>query len=222
MTRPLLAARLTLACASVLVACAAAQAQQLYRWIDEKGRVNITDTPPPASAKSVQTQKPPPAPAGPAPVPFELAAAMKDFPVSLYTSPSCKEPCAAARAALNRRAVPFTEVQVWNEATNEQLKKVSGATEVPTLLVGRSVHRGFEQGAYDALLDSARYPRAGLLPPRAQAAPAPPEGYVAASEADQPLKAEPVKPESAAEEAPKGPYAPGAPPQRATRPVQKK
>ena len=47
-----LPARLTLACVSVFLACAAAQAQQLYRWTDEKGRVHITDTPPPASAKS--------------------------------------------------------------------------------------------------------------------------------------------------------------------------
>jgi glutaredoxin len=216
------AARLTLACVSVFLACAAAQAQQLYRWTDEKGRVHITDTPPPASAKSVATQKPQAGPAADGQVPFELAVAMKDFPVSLYTSPNCKEPCAAARAALNKRAVPFTEVQVWNEETNEQLKKASGGNEVPTLVVGRSVHRGFEAEAYDMLLDSARYPRAGLLPPRAQAAPPPPEGYVPPSERGEPLKAKPVKPAPPEEEAPKGPYAPGAPPQRLTRPVQKK
>jgi glutaredoxin len=215
MKRPLLAAVLVLA-------CAAAQAQQLYRWTDEKGRVHITDTPPPASAKAVQKQKPPSAASDAGQLPFELATATKDFPVSLYTSPNCKEPCASARTALNQRGVPFTEIQVWNEETNEQLKKVSGATEVPTLVVGRSVHRGFEQGAYDALLDSARYPRAGLLPPRAQAAPPPPEGYVQPSERGEPLKAEPVKPAAVEEEAPKGPYAPGAPPQRVTRPIQKK
>lgn len=215
MTRPVLAAVLLLACATL-------QAQQLYRWTDEKGRVHITDTPPPASAKAVRTQKPPPGPADGGPVPFELAVAMKEFPVSLYTSPNCKEPCAAARAALNRRAVPFTEIQVWNEETNEQLKKASGGNEVPTLVVGRSVHRGFEQESYDMLLDSARYPRAGLLPPRAQAAPQPPEGYVPPAERE-PLTAEPVKPEPPAEEeAPTGPYAPGAPPQRLIRPVQKK
>lgn len=212
----------TLLAAVLVLACVAAQAQQLYRWTDEKGRVHITDTPPPASAKSVRTQKPAPGPADGGPVPFELTVAMRDFPVSLYTSPNCKEPCAAARTVLNQRAVPFTEIQVWNEETNEQLKKVSGGNDVPTLVVGRSVHRGFEQEAYDMLLDSARYPRAGLLPPRAQAAPVPPEGYVPPSERGEPLKAEPVKPAAVEEEAPKGPYAPGAPPQRVTRPVQKK
>jgi glutaredoxin len=85
--------------------------------------------------------------------------------------------CAAGKsgAALNRRSVPFKEVQVSDEPTNEELKRVSGGNDVPTLVVGRSVHRGFEQGAYDALLDSARYPKAGLLPPRAEAQPAKPQ-----------------------------------------------
>ncbi|MGQ0546172.1 MAG: DUF4124 domain-containing protein [Betaproteobacteria bacterium] len=198
----------------LVLAAAAAAAQQLYRWTDEQGRVHITDTPPPPSARGVQKKayQSGAAASDGAPAPYELAVAMKDYPVTLYTSPICKEPCAAARAALNRRGVPFKEVQVWEETSNEELKKVSGSNQVPTLLVGRSVHKGFDQAAYDALLDSARYPRAGILPPRAQAAPALPEGYVPPGERAEPPKAEPVKPE--AEEQPSGPYAPGAPPQK--------
>jgi glutaredoxin len=201
----------------------AAHAQQLYRWTDEKGRVHITDTPPPAAAKGVQKKAAVTGGADPGQMPFELAVAVKEFPVVLYTSPICKEPCAAARAMLNRRAVPFKEVQVWNEETNEELKKVSGNTEVPTLLVGRSVQRGFSQETYDALLDSARYPKAGLLPARAQAAPPPPDGYIPQSERAEAPKAEPVKPAAEEAPAPRGPYSPGAPVQRATpRPAQQK
>ena len=193
-----------------LLIAGAAQAQQLYRWTDEKGRVHITDTPPPASARNVQRKKP----AGnvtesPQP-PYELAQAMKEFPVVLYTSPVCKEQCAMARQALNKRGVPFKEVQVWEPQSNEELKQATGSSEVPALLVGRSVHKGFEQGAYDALLDSARYPRAGILPPRVQAAPKEPEGYVAPAEREAP-KAEPVKPEPE-QSKPAGPYSPGSPP----------
>jgi glutaredoxin len=195
-----------------MLAAATAAAQQLYRWTDEKGRVHITDTPPPPSAKGVQKKAY--QSGGTAtesgPTPYELSAAMKEYPVTLYTSPVCKEPCAEARAALNKRGVPFKEVQVWEAAGNEELQKVSGANQVPTLVVGRSVHKGFDQAAYDALLDSARYPRAGILPARAQAAPALPEGYIPPGER---AKAEPVKPE-AEEPPPPGPYAPGAPPQR--------
>jgi glutaredoxin len=190
---------------------AAASAQQLYRWTDDKGRVHITDTPPPPSAKDVQKKKAAAAPSiGKTEQPsFELALAMKEYPVVLYTAPMCKEPCASARDALNRRAVPFREVQVWDVASNELLKRISGNNQVPTLVVGASVQQGYEQGAYDALLDSARYPKAGTLPPRAQAAPPVPDGY---SPPDaEPLKAEPLKSEPAK---PSGPYAPGAPPQR--------
>ena len=176
------------------IAASAAWAQQIYRWTDDKGRVHITDTLLPL---------------------FPLAQAMKDFPVTLYTSPICKEPCAQARDALNRRGVPFKEVQVWEDQTNEELKKVSGSNEVPTLVVGRSVQKGFEQSTYDALLDSARYPKAGLLSPRTQAAPAAPEGYLPPSERQAPAQAEPVKPEP--EEKASGPYAPGAPPQRSQK-----
>src|SRR5688572_8581089 len=162
----------------LLVFASAAVAQQLYRWTDESGRVHITDTPPPASARGVQRAGPA-APSGAAEPqqPYEVSLAAKDYPVTLYTSPSCKGSCDAARALLNKRAVPFREVQVWDERSNEELKRVSGANDVPTLVVGRSVHRGYEPTAYQALLDSARYPRTGLLPPRSQPAPPPPEGY---------------------------------------------
>ena len=141
--------------------------------------------------------------------PFELAQAVRDFPVTLYTSPNCKEPCATARELLNKRSVPFKEVQVWEEKTNEELKRVSGGSDVPTLVVGRSVHRGLEPESWHALLDSARYPRAGLLPPRAQGAPATPEGYSDERSAKPPA-AQPVKPEPEAP-APTGPYAPKPP-----------
>jgi glutaredoxin len=193
---------------SILILSASAARAELYRWTDEKGRVHVTDTPPPASARSVERQKPIANVGQGGQLPYGLAEAMKNFPVVLYTSPNCKEGCELARSALNSRGVPFREVQVWDEQTNEALKKATGASQVPTLMVGRSVHQGFEQGAYDALLDSARYPKAGAVPRRNQGAPQLPEGYAEAER--QASKAEPVKPQ-ADEPKPTGPYAPGAP-----------
>jgi glutaredoxin len=190
-----------------LVFASAAAAQQLYRWTDEKGRVHITDTPPPASARGVQSAGSSGAASGAAESqqPYELTLAVKDYPVTLYTSPGCKGPCDAARALLNKRAVPFKEVQVWDEPSNEELKRVSGANDVPTLVVGRSVHRGYEPTAYQALLDSGRYPRTGLLPPRSQAAPAAPEGYDSVAKPS----ASSAAPER--ETPARGPYAPRPP-----------
>jgi glutaredoxin len=201
----------TLLAAALAAGAAAVSAQQLYRWTDENGRVHVTDTPPPPSAKGVQKRKPAAVStdkaASPQQQPYELAQAMKDYPVTLYTSPICKEPCADARAALNKRGVPFKEVQVWEEDSNNELKRVTGGSQVPALVVGLSVHKGFQQEAFDALLDSARYPRAGILPARNQAAPKPPEEYVP-PEQRQAQQAEPVKPAPAEEAPPAGPYAP--------------
>ena len=207
MTRARCVAALLLLAPAVLLA-GTAQAQQLYRWTDSAGRTHVTDTPPPADARGVANLKPRTSVVETSQPSYELAAAMRDFPVVLYTAPSCQEACARAREALNKRGVPFREVQVWDEPTNEELKKVSGSNEVPTLLVGRSVNKGFQQEAYDALLDSARYPQAGVAAPRAQAAPPPPEGYDAASGGSQ--KAEPVAPQAAEPQAPLGPYSPGS------------
>ena len=202
-------ARLVVALVVAGGACAAV-AQQFYRWTDEQGRTHVTDTPPPPGAKDVRRVKPGAGPAkAPAqgPMPLALQNAMKDYPVTLYSSPNCDDPCASARDLLNRRGVPFSEVQVWEEQGNEELKRLSGKNQVPALKVGASVQSGFERSAYEALLDSAGYPRAGVLPARAQAAPGRPEGYVPPGEREVP-KAAPVTPEASE---PTGPYAPGAP-----------
>jgi glutaredoxin len=153
------------------VMAASAGAQELYRWTDERGRVHITDTPPPPSATNVELKRAAAVSAVESQPPYELTQAMRDFPVTLYTSPNCDEPCSAARELLNRRAIPFKEVQVADEASSAELLRISGAEQAPTLVVGRSVQRGYAQAAYEELLDAARYPRAGLLPPRAQTAP---------------------------------------------------
>ena len=169
---------------------------QAYRWVDEKGRVQLGDAPP-ANAKSVRkteanadARTAAPAEAAAQPVPFEVQQAQKNFPVTLYTAPICKQPCEMARAALNKRGVPFTEVQVWNPETLEQLKTKAGSDNVPALVVGRSAQSGFEQSRYDGLLDSAGYPKLGAAPARSQRAPAPPEGY------EPPPRAEPVQTEA--------------------------
>lgn len=162
-----------LAALLLLIASLGAGAQQ-YRWTDDKGRTQYSDRPPPATAKNVQKTE-----ARGSVVESlsttALARAVKEAPVTLYSSPTCKENCAIVRDALNKRGVPFKEVQVWDQATNEELKKVSGGNGVPVVLVGARVYKGFEQGAFDALLDSAQYPKAGTVPVLTQAPPpAPP------------------------------------------------
>jgi glutaredoxin len=162
--------RMPLALALVAAAGVAA-AQQLYRWTDEKGRVHVTDTPPPASARDVRKVSPASTPAAKpdASLPFVLQQAMKDYPVTLYTAPSCQDPCAKARDYLNKRGVPFREVQVWEEAGAAELKQLTGVTEVPAVKVGASAYSGYHPDAYGGLLDSAGYRRR----PRSRSSPSP-------------------------------------------------
>ena len=161
---------------AVLLGVACAASAQMYRWTDEKGRVHITDTPPPPSAKSVQKKSFSGAGGAAAAegenLPFAVQAAAKNFPVTLYTAPEC-ESCGAARKLLNARGVPFREVSVVDDTQALTLRQVSGGLTVPTVAVGGSVQRGFEEGAYQSLLDIAGYPPTGSVPPRKQAAPKP-------------------------------------------------
>jgi glutaredoxin len=184
---------------AALLGAAAAASAQMYRWTDERGRVHVTDTPPPPTAKNVQSR---PATgygeAAGATLPYALQRAAKDYPVTLYTAPDCA-PCGQARSLLNARGVPFREVSVTDEQQQAELQQVAGSLSVPTIRVGASVQKGFEQGAYHALLDTAGYPATGILPPRSQSAPKP----QAASSAP-PGEASPTE-ES---DEPKGPYAP--------------
>jgi glutaredoxin len=181
----------------LLGAALAAQAQQ-YRWVDEKGRVQYTDTPPPASAKGVQKKNLNTGPAaGSGPEPYALQLARKSAPVKLYSSPDCGAMCDGARALLNQRGVPFSEVSVADAAQLEEFKKVTGGTAVPVMFVGQSMQKGFEEGSYHRALDAAGYPAAGLLPPRKQAAPPPPKPPAEApAAAPAPAPAEPGKPAS--------------------------
>ncbi|MGH8765190.1 MAG: DUF4124 domain-containing protein [Burkholderiales bacterium] len=170
----------------VLAFAAGLACAQQYRWIDKDGRPQYGDAPPPGAKDLRKSAAPAPKPAESAgaagAVPFEIARLQRDFPVTLYTAPSCKEGCELARAALNKRGVPFKEVQAWDADTTAELKRVTGSDQVPALVVGREMQRGFEQGAFDALLDTAGYPKTGLMPALSQKAPPLPEDYVAPGE----------------------------------------
>jgi glutaredoxin len=192
--------------AAALLALAGAVHAQLYRWVDDKGKVHFGDTPP-SAAKGVQKggeARPAAKSAAGAPAvapnePFELQLARKNHPVTLYSMPDCGAGCDEARSHLNRRGVPFAEISITDNDKFEEFKKTTGATGVPVMLVGSSIYKGFEALAYSSALDAAGYPKTGVLPPRKQAAPAAP--------APTDKLADAPKPEE--EQKPRGPYAPG-------------
>lgn len=199
---------------------------QVYRWTDAQGRVNVTDTPPPASAKAKDVKRIDTATAAPAPAtataqePYELQRAKAKFPVTLYTVPNC-EGCNLARSLLNARGVPFTESSLTEGKQVEEFKQLVGGNTVPAIIVGSTVQKGFEESAYQRLLDAAGYPVTGVVRPRTQgepAAPGLPEVKPAAAQPEQPSgpyspAAAPASPEgkpAAQTEQTSGPYSPGA------------
>jgi len=192
--------RIGVALVLALAAGAVAAQQQLYRWTDEKGRLHVADTPPPPGAKDVHRWRVTASSAAEGgSEPYALRQARKESPVTLYTAPDC-DPCNDARKLLNARGIPFKEVSVTEKEVND-LVKLSGSASVPVIVVGSATQKGFEELTYHRILDAAGYPKAGILPPRSQAEPKPGAEVKPAPE----------------EEAPRGPYAPGAPPQRLQR-----
>ena len=158
---------------TLIFAPATALAQSTYRWVDNNGRVHYGDKPPPDAAKGAQERRLGGSVVETSGPDFATREAAKNFPVTLYVAPNCEAPCVQARELLTKRGVPFSEVNVIDKRSRGQLKEASGDTQVPVLVVGRDVTKGFETGAFNGALDSAGYPKATAAPPRAARSEAP-------------------------------------------------
>jgi glutaredoxin len=145
--------------AAVIAALAAAQPQQVYRYVDKDGRTIYTDRPPPADSKEVQAKRLTPNFIENNDVPVALSQASQRFPVTLYTF-ACGTVCQNAEALLNRRGVPFATVNVEDQKGAEQLQKLTGAQQAPVLQVGdKLIAKGFNEARWTAMLDDAGYPK---------------------------------------------------------------
>jgi len=152
----------------------AANAAQLYRWVDAKGNVEWRDTPPPTAvpSKNIEQRRIGANVIGTGDVPFSVQLAAKNHPVTFWGSSDCGKTCESARAHLARRGVPYTDKNPKPDL--EGFKKVSPAAEVPVLQVGTTTLKGYLETEWDSSLDAAGYPRtaAGTRPnPPAAAAP---------------------------------------------------
>lgn len=147
-----------------IAATASVAGQQMYRWTGADGRVYYTDKPPPADAKAVERKRLGD-PAGTAQLPYALQQATKVFPVTLFTA-DCGDACDAGLRLLERRGIPHAEKNARDETVQAELKKLTGIDEidVPVLVVGRTIVRGWQASQWNAALDAANYPRTSQLP----------------------------------------------------------
>lgn len=170
--------RVLQSCSLLLLLCAATAHAQLFKWVGPDGKVTYSDTPPPKSAKQVETKSLTTGSVNTSDFPFELAEAVKNSPVTLYTTRDCA-PCEEARQFLNARGVPYREKTVNTQDDITQFRQISSEGQLPLLTIGRIKEQGFEPGAWKTSLINAGYPESSKLPktyrnPQAEAAaPAP-------------------------------------------------
>lgn len=185
-------AALGLLCACAIAASVPAAAAQVYTWKDAQGVTHYGDAPP--AGQQARALRAASEPAAAPALPYALARAVQDFPVVLYTSSRC-DACDQGRALLRGRGIPFSERTVGTRADEQALRRLSGKSEVPLLLVGRRKIAGFQAAAWDEALTAAAYPRASLLPPGYRQAPPQPAAPAAASEAPAAPDAQAAPPE---------------------------
>lgn len=173
---------------ALLVAAGAAAAMgQVYKWKDARGEVHYGDTPPPQGAQTLKTQdqaqpgsqpgsQPDAQPSGQDALPYELARAVRLYPVTLYTTTAAPcDACEQGRRLLRARGIPYTEKTIATLNDQQAQRRLTGKDDLPMLVVGNRQLAGFEAAGWQEALDSASYPKQSMLPsgyqyPPAQAA----------------------------------------------------
>ena len=150
----------TLAIVTLLGLVTMAHAAQVYEWVDEKGVKQYTQQPPPPNIKNVQQKRLVTSvieTRGPS---YSMQQAIKNFPVTLYITTDCGDPCKSARAHLARRGIPFTEKNPQKPEHTDSFRKLTGGgMELPLLLVGElRTLKGYLASEWDAAFDQAGYP----------------------------------------------------------------
>ena len=145
---------------AILLLATSAQAQ-LYKSIGPDGKVTYSDTPP-ATGNVVQ-KKTGSIGGDTDPLPYELAQAVKNSPVTLYSSDKCI-PCDDGRKLLTGRGIPFTEKTIKSNEDIAALRKITSEDQLPVLTVGRDKQSGFDSGTWNTTLTSAGYPQSNRLP----------------------------------------------------------
>lgn len=146
---------------------ATATAGEVYKWTDSAGRVHYSDQPPPSSARSsaqmrgkgnvVEVDK----------ESYDMRLARERNPVQLYSA-ACGPLCSQAEEHLRKRGIAFTLRDPSKDPEHGvALRQLTGALEVPVIVVGKAHQKGYEASSWDSLLDAAGYPRTPLIPERA-------------------------------------------------------
>ncbi len=151
--------KLPIAClVSMLLATAGLAVADMYKWVDETGKIHYTDSPPPGK-KAQKLDLKINSIAGP-----PVVSAFKDgaagtsnrtaAKVKVYGAAWCGY-CKRAKAYLQARGTPFEDIDVERSVQGKSEFRVLGGRGVPVILVGDQRMDGYRQEALEGMLKHA-------------------------------------------------------------------
>ena len=150
--------RIVLAVMALLLSFNSFAQTTTYRWTDPvSGNTVFSDFPPPPGMKDVrvETRESSFEPE----MSYTTRQAAERHPVTLFSSETCEEFCNTARALLKKRSIPYNEKIIKTKEDYEAAKnELRGEVSIPTIRIGRQTISGFNDSAWNNLLDMAGYP----------------------------------------------------------------
>lgn len=143
--------------ALLCLVAASAASQPVYRWVDAKGRVQITTEKPPAGVGASAIEAPVRSYAGVPTVsgtPAAAPSAAAPAEVKMYATDWCPY-CRKAREFFARRNIPYIEFDIEKSAAARAEYDRLGARGVPVILVGTQRMNGFGEQRLTNMLKAA-------------------------------------------------------------------
>lgn len=135
---------------------------QIYKWVESDGKKNYSDKPPPTSVGGIEVKSTSTSEKN-VELPYELAHAVKNMPVTLYSADNVSQSL-AAKNFLMKNGIPFSEKTILTNEDIDQLKQITGSTQVPVLFIGHNKLSGFNASEWRTTLTQAGYPESNVLP----------------------------------------------------------
>ena len=145
----------TIIAVCVLLASIPADAQPIYRWVDDNGRVQYTDKPP-AGVKAKPVADRINSYSGPATVTGSASAGGTRPQIRMYSTDWCVY-CRKAREYMARNRIRYTELDVEKSATAKAEYQHLGGRGVPVIFVGAQRMNGYSEEGFAQMLKAAGY-----------------------------------------------------------------
>ena len=130
----------------LLAVLAGSSHAEIYKWVDDKGKVHFTDQKPREQKAEelklkINTYTS---------VSYDTSIFDTGKKVIMYSTSWCGY-CKQAKAYFRAKNIPFTEYDIEQSASARSAFKQMGATGVPVILVGKQRMNGFSRTAFDQM-----------------------------------------------------------------------